>query len=211
MSTSPRKLCHRHGSVYIETSELDLRRRKCGKGFSYIDITNRIVRDKALKARIKTLAIPPAWTEVRIASNERAHIQAIGRDSEGRLQYRYRPEWEIIRDETKRRRLLSFGNSLSRVRSAVRSALSKPGLGPTKVVAAVVRLMDKALLRPGHEPYARKEGGRGAATLNKDDVTVRGDTILLDFAGKGGKEVKLQVKDALLARALRQLRKVRGR
>ena len=82
-------LCRRHGLTYVESSELGLRRRRCGKGFSYLDPSGRTVRDKAVRARIKALAIPPAWTDVRIAQDDRAHIQAIGRDAEGRLQYRY--------------------------------------------------------------------------------------------------------------------------
>ena len=92
-------LCRRHSLTYVESSEFGLRRRRCGKGFSYLDPSGRTVRDKAVRARIKALAIPPAWTDVRIAQDDRAHIQAIGRDAEGRLQYRYHPDWEHVRCE----------------------------------------------------------------------------------------------------------------
>ena len=205
-----RELCRRYGLIYAETSELGIRRRRCGKGFAYFDANCRHIRDKTIVAHIKQLAIPPGWTEVCIAEHDKAHIQAIGRDAEGRLQYRYHEDWEKPRAHSKERRLLRLGASLGQVRSAVNVALRSPGLTRTKVAAAIVRLIDRALLRPGCEEYARNGGGRGAATLLKSDVKVDGDTVLLDFRGKGGKEIKRQVKDAVLARTIRQLAKLKG-
>jgi DNA topoisomerase-1 len=211
MPQDAQKHCRRYGLTYVETSELDLRRRRCGKGFAYLDRGGRTVRDAAVKARIKELAIPPAWTNVRIASDNKAHVQATGRDAEGRLQYLYHPDWDRYRATTKERRLLQLGSTLPRVRRAVKRALETPGLTRTKAVAAVVRLIDRALLRPGHEEYARKAGGRGAATLLKSDVEVEGDTVLLEFKGKGGKESRHEVRDPLLARVLRKLATLQGR
>ena len=211
MDSSLAQLCRRYGLTYVATGALDIRRRRCGKGFTYINADGKTVRDKNLRARIKALAIPPAWSEVCVASADNAHIQAIGRDGEGRLQYRYHPEWERLRSDTKKRRLLSFGTSIGRVRREVTSALSTPGLGRRKLVAAVVRLIDRALLRPGHETYARLDGGRGAATLTKNDVDLKGDKVLLSFPGKGGKVIEREVQDPLLARMLRSLRKLKGR
>jgi DNA topoisomerase-1 len=204
-------LCRKHGLLYVEADSLGLRRRRCGRGFSYCDEAGRVVKDKAAKERIKALAIPPAWTEVRIAEEPRAHLQAIGRDAEGRLQYRYHPDWELARADTKERRLLRFGKALPKVRRAVTAALADKGFTRAKIVAAVVRLMDRALLRPGHEEYARRGGGRGAATLLKDHVDVEGDTIVLDFPAKSGKRVHRVIKDAMLARVMKELGKWRGR
>ena len=204
-------LCRRHGLTYVESSELGLRRRRCGKGFSYLDPSGRTVRDKAVRARIKALAIPPAWTDVCIAQDDSAHIQAIGRDAEGRLQYRYHPEWEHVRSSGKERRLLRFGSALPRVRSAVKAALAGSGVTRTKVIAAVVRLIDVALLRPGYDEYARERGGRGAATLLKKDVAVEGDKIVVEFKGKGGKQIKQEVEDRSLARVVRNLAAFGGR
>ena len=198
-------LCRRHGLTYVESSELGLRRRRCGKGFSYLDPSGRTVRDKAVRAWIKALAIPPAWTDVCIAQDDRAHIQAIGRDAEGRLQYRYHPDWEHVRSSGKERRLLRFGSALPRVRSAVKAALAGSSVTRTKVIAAVVRLIDVALLRPGYDEYAREHGGRGAATLLKKDVAVEGDKIVVEFKGKGGKQIKQEVEDRSLARVVRKL------
>jgi DNA topoisomerase-1 len=204
-------LCRRHGLTYVESSELRLRRRRCGNGFRYLDPGGRTVRDKAIKVRIKALAIPPAWTDVCIAEDDRAHIQAVGRDAEGRLQYRYHPDWERVRSSDKERRLLRFGSALPRVRRAVKAALAGSSLTRTKVIAAVIRLIDLALLRPGYEQYARDRGGRGAATLLKEDVAVEGDKIVVEFRGKGGKQIKQEVKDRSLSRVMRILLALRGR
>jgi len=211
MSLDPKEHCRRFGLVYVQTSALELRRHRRGKGFSYRDATGKTIRDRAIKARINQLAIPPAWTEVCIAADERAHIQAIGRDAEGRLQYRYHPDWDKARATAKEGRLKRLGSALPRVRDAVRKALAAPGLTRPKVVAAVVRLIDRALLRPGYEEYARSEGGRGASTLLKSDVAIDGDKVLLVFKGKGGKEIRRELRDPLLARVLRKLSVSRGR
>jgi DNA topoisomerase-1 len=198
--------CRRHGLLYVDVSELRICRSRCGKGFKYLNDDGRCIRDKVIKGRISQLAIPPAWVEVRIAEDHRAHIQAVGRDAEGRLQYRYHPDWDAFRNSTKAERLKRFGAALPRIRRAVRAALAAPGYSRKKIVAAVVRLIDRALLRPGYEEYARKDGGRGAATLLARDVSIEGDRVLLDFEGKGGKEIKQEIRDPLLAPVLRRLR-----
>src|SRR5262245_4730284 len=128
MLRNVKSLCSRCSVTYVETAYLRLVRRRCGKGFSYSDGEGHIIRDKAAKTRISRLAIPPAWTEVRIAEAERAHIQAVGRDGEGRLQYRYHDDWEKARTETKLHRLLRLGSALPRLRDAVRQALATPDL-----------------------------------------------------------------------------------
>jgi DNA topoisomerase-1 len=211
MPQDPHKLCRRYGLTYVETGDLRLRRRRCGKGFSYADGQGRTVRDKAVKARIRRLAIPPAWTDVCIAEDERAHIQAVGRDAEGRLQYRYHADWEQARAEMKMHRLLRLGSALPRLRQAVKEALSAPEITRNKAVAAVVRLIDLALLRPGYEEYAQARGSRGASTLLKSDVVIEGDTVVVAFEGKGGKPVKRVIEDRLLARAAKALSALKGR
>src|SRR5262249_22394542 len=143
MGHDPKKLCRRFGLVYVDASALSLRRHRCGKGYRYVDAAGKTVCDKASKRRIQSLAIPPAWTEVCIACNERAHIQAIGRDAEGRLQYRYHADWSNASATAKHGRLKRLGAALPKVRRAVRKALSAPGLGRKKVLAAIVRLIDR--------------------------------------------------------------------
>jgi DNA topoisomerase-1 len=211
MPRNAKSLCRHCGLTYVETADLRLLRRRCGKGFSYNDDEGHAIADKAVKARIKRLAIPPAWTEVRIAEDERAHIQAVGRDGEGRLQYRYHDDWEKARTETKLHRLLRLGSALPRLRDAVRQALAAPDLTRKKVIAAVVRLIDRALLRPGHEEYARATGSRGASTLLKRDVVVEGDKVVLEYKGKGGKLIKQAVRDGSLARVVTELFELKGK
>jgi DNA topoisomerase-1 len=211
MEHDAKKLCGRFGLTHVETSALCIRRRRCGKGFSYLDAEGRTVRDKALKSRIRSLAIPPAWTEVCIAPDEGAHIQAIGRDEEGRLQYRYHREWDKARAMAKWHRLKQLGAALPRIRRAVKKALAAPGLTPEKLIAAIVRLIDRAVLRAGYEEYARGNGGRGASTLLKEDIAVAGDRVMLSFRGKGGRDVRRELRDPLLAHVLRKLSNLRGK
>jgi DNA topoisomerase-1 len=135
----------------------------------------------------------------------------VGRDAEGRLQYRYHPEWEKARAEAKHHRLLRLGSALPGLRDAIRKALSEPDLTRKKVIAAVVRLIDRALLRPGYEEYAQARGSRGASTLLKSDVAVEGDRIVIDFEGKAGKPIKLEVTDRILARVATRLLAQKGR
>jgi DNA topoisomerase-1 len=211
MSQDAKKLCRRYGLNYVETAQLRLRRRGCGQGFAYLDGNGRTIIDETVKARIKQLAIPPAWIDVCIAEDERAHIQAVGRDADGRLQYRYHPDWNNARSEAKAQRLLRLGSALPQLRDAVRKALSNPKLTRTKVIAAVVRLIDRALLRPGYEEYAKGSGARGASTLLKSDVSVEDNKVVVKFDGKGGKPVKRELKDKTLARILKKLSSLRGR
>jgi DNA topoisomerase I len=211
MPSDTDKLCRRYGLTCVKAADLHLRRRRCGRGFTYIDAEGRTLRDAMLKARINQLAIPPAWTEVFIAEDERAHIQAVGHDAEHRLQYRYHPDWEQARSETKAHRLRKLGRVLPRLRQRVRKALSVPGLNREKVIAAVVRLIDRALLRPGHEEYAQERGTRGASTLLKSDVAIEGDTVTISFEGKGGKPISQKVRDKVLARVAKSLSALKGR
>ena len=125
-------LCRKHGLIYVEASELRLCRRKCGRGFSYSVNGGKALKDKAARQRIRSLAIPPAWTDVRIAEEENAHLQAVGRDAEGRLQYRYHPDWDKARAEVKEQRLLRFGKALPRVRQAVARALAPDPSAPDR-------------------------------------------------------------------------------
>jgi DNA topoisomerase-1 len=206
-----KRLCRCYRLTYVDPETLELQRRRCGRGFAYLDAAGRTVKDREVKARIKRLAIPPAWAEVRIARDPRAHIQAIGTDADGRRQYRYHADWENVRAESKEERLLRFGEALPLVRGAVDSALAAPRLTRTKLVAAVVRLIDRAWLRPGYDEYARSDGGRGAATLLKKDVSVEADTVILEFHAKSGKKTRRVVEDGLLARLVKKLVRWRGR
>ncbi|MGN8118944.1 DNA topoisomerase IB [Labrys sp. 22185] len=194
----------------VSPDQLDLRRRRCGRGFSYVDAAGHRITDKAALARFRALAIPPAYAQVRIASDERAHIQAIGRDEAGRLQYRYHPEWERRRENRKTLNMMKLVRTLPRIRAAIRRDLASPKLDRNKAIACAVALIDSTHIRVGGAAYARDNGSHGAATLLKRHVTITASRVELRFRGKGGKPIRRRAEDAALARALARLRTLSG-
>jgi len=180
---------NRLGLRYVSTDELTIRRKRAGEGFTFVDAGGRTVRDELTRARLKKLAVPPAYEDVLYAADPRAHIQAIGRDAAGRLQYRYHPDWEKVRERRKAKRLQRLVEAMPRVRRAVSKHLS--AAEPTRefALAAVIELIACSAIRPGSESYAKEHGTRGAATLLKSNVAVKGSKIALKFRAKGGKNI----------------------
>jgi DNA topoisomerase-1 len=168
------------------------------------------VRDAAQLARIKALAIPPAWTEVWIAPRPDAHIQAVGRDAKGRKQYRYHERWRAVRDETKYGRMVEFGAALPTLRLRVTEDLALPGLPRERVLATIVALLDLTHIRIGNPEYAAENETYGLTTLRSDHVLIAGSTIRLQFTGKGGKPHAIDVRDKRLARILRRCQELPG-
>lgn len=190
---------------------LVLRRQRCGKGFRFIDGDGRTIRDPALIARLKSLAMPPAYTNVRYAADPSMHLQALGEDAAGRLQYRYHADWLRVRESLKARKLESLAKSLPAISRAVRRCLRSAKGDGRQVAAAVVYLVSKTALRAGSDAYARERGTRGATTLLKSNVQVEGDFVRLRFRGKGAKMVAREVRDRMLASACRSLFTLPGR
>jgi DNA topoisomerase-1 len=190
---------------------LSIRRRRCGKGWCYLDAGQRVIRDRATVRRLARLAVPPAYEEVLYAADPAAHLQAVGRDAAGRLQYRYHPEWEKVREMRKARRLARLADVLPRIRRSIAQHLA--GDAPTRefACAAVIELVARSAIRPGNESYARLRGTRGAATLLKSNVALYGETITLTFRSKGGKVIVKEIAAARLAGALAVLRELPGR
>src|SRR5262249_5883045 len=168
------------------------------------------VKDASTLQRIRSLAIPPAWTDVWICAEPSGHIQAVGRDARGRKQYRYHPRWREARDETKYARLLDFGRALPRIRCQVRRDMSRAGLPRDKVIATVVRLLDKALIRVGNREYARRNGSYGLTTLRSRHVRVQGPRLRFEFRGKGGKLHTVDVSDRRVASIVRSCQDLPG-
>jgi DNA topoisomerase-1 len=179
-------------------------------GFVYIDPSGRLVEDPATLQRIRLLAIPPAWADVWICPDPDGHLQAVGYDTKGRKQYRYHPRWRLVRDETKFEHLLGFGQALPRIRRRVEHDLDRSGLPREKILAAVVRLMERSLARIGNPEYARENEHFGLTTLRDEHVRVEGGRIELDFLGKHGKHQHLMVSDQKLARILKNCRELPG-
>jgi DNA topoisomerase-1 len=190
--------------------EAGLSRRRHGRGFRYLDAAGRPVRDVSTLARIRALAIPPAWTSVWICADGRGHIQATGRDARGRKQYRYHAEWTRRRDEAKFDRLLAVGEALPRLRRLAATALARPGLDRERVLAAVASLLDSSFARVGNREYRRTNGSFGLTTLENRHVRRGGGALRLAFRGKAGVAHEIQVDDARLARTVRRCQDLPG-
>jgi DNA topoisomerase-1 len=198
------------GLRYISDARPGIRRRRAGKGFSYIDGQGNRVRDRATLDRIRSLAIPPAYNDVWICPDPRGHIQATGRDARGRKQYRYHPRWRAVRDETKFGRMAAFSEALPRIRKQVEADLSQAGLSRDKVLATIVRLLECSCIRVGNEEYARANDSFGLTTLKEDHVEVSGPRIRFEFRGKSGKLHAVDVNDRRLARIIAHCQSIPG-
>jgi len=185
-------------------------RRRAGNGWVYLDPKGRQVTDPETLARIKSLVIPPAWTDVWICPRANGHIQATGRDARGRKQYRYHPRWTEVRDGTKYDRMIAFGLALPRLRARVAADLRRPGLPREKVLAAVVRLLEVTLIRVGNDEYARSNHSFGLTTLRDEHALIRGATVRFRFGGKGGVRHDVALTDRRLARIVRRCRELPG-
>ena len=179
-------------------------------GFRYRSATGRLIREKAVLARIRTLAVPPAWTSVWICADPRGHLQATGRDARGRKQYRYHPQWRQTRAETKFGRMVAFAAALPAIRARTTADLAKPGLPREKVLAAVVQLLEKSLIRIGNDEYAKQNRSFGLTTLRDGHVAVRGASLRFTFRGKSGVKHAVHVDDRRLARIVKQCRDLPG-
>jgi DNA topoisomerase-1 len=198
------------GLRYVTDDEPGIRRRKSGKGFSFLDPQGKTIKDPKVVERIKKLAIPPAWTDVWICPRANGHLQATGRDVRGRKQYRYHADWRSVRDETKFGRMIAFGEALPRIRERVDQDLSLRGLPREKVVAAVVKLLETTLIRVGNPEYAKQNNSFGLTTLRNRHVDISGATVRFEFRGKSGKDHSVEIQDRRLARIVRQVRDLPG-
>ena len=198
------------GLVFAHDDRPGITRRGVGRGFAYRDARDKSLRDAETLQRIRSLAIPPAWTEVWICPNPRGHIQAVGRDAKGRKQYRYHDRWSAGRAETKYARLAAFGRALPKLRARVEEDLSKRGPSREKVLATAVRLLEISLIRVGNKEYARQNHSFGLTTLHKRHIEVDGSALMLHFTGKSGVEQRVSVRDRRLARIVRGLEELPG-
>jgi len=198
------------GLRHVTDGKPGIRRRRRGKGFSYLDAAGQLLRDRRERRRIEALAVPPAWTEVWICPLANGHLQATGRDARGRKQYRYHPDWRAVRDETKFGRMAAFGEALPRLRARLENDLALPGLPREKVLAAVVKLLETTLIRVGNEEYARENESFGLTTMRSRHVDVAGATLRFRFRGKSGREHEVAIADRRLARVVRACRELPG-
>ncbi len=207
----PQRLSREFGLHYVTTDQLTIERRRRGTKFVYLDARGRRLRDERTVYRLKHLAVPPAYKNVRFAADPHAHLQAVGRDAAGRAQYRYHPDWEKVRELRKARRLARLAEVLPAIRRWVARHLNEREPTRERAVAAVIELVGLTALRPGSEAYARQHGTRGAATLLKSNVLISGAMVTLHFTGKGGKKIEKSIRSPRLARAMRRLSGLPGK
>jgi DNA topoisomerase-1 len=185
-------------------------RRRAGRGFTYVDAAGQRIRDRATLARIRALAIPPAWDDVWICANPRGHLQATGRDARGRKQPRYHQSYRAQRDELKFDRVGAFGRALPAIRRHVDRDLRRAGLPRERILATVVRLLETTYLRVGNEEYARTNRSFGLTTLRNRHATVDAAGLQLRFRGKGGKLHTVGVRDRRIARIVERCQHLPG-
>ncbi len=198
------------GLRYVYDESPGIRRVRSGKGFRYVGPDGKATRDPEVLRRIRSLVIPPAWTDVWVCPSANGHLQATGRDARGRKQYRYHPRWREVRDETKYDKVIAFAESLPRIRARTERDLALPGLPREKVLATVVRLLEATLIRVGNDEYAQQNHSFGLTTMQDRHVTINGAAVRFQFRGKSGIRHAIDLHDRRLARIIQRCQDVPG-
>jgi DNA topoisomerase-1 len=195
---------------YVNDTTPGITRVRRGRGFSYHDVDGAVIRDEEVLARIRALAIPPAWHDVWISPAANGHIQATGRDDKGRKQYRYHPRWRAFRDDVKYGHMIAFGHALPAIRRRVKRDLDRHGLPREKVIATVVALLEATLIRVGNEEYARDNKSYGLTTLRDRHVEIGAGKVRFHFRGKSGQYHEVSVSDRRIANVVKRCRDLPG-
>ena len=209
-AVTPLKRTRVPGLIYVSDQAPGITRARHGGGFAYRLPNGRLLKQLAHLRRIRSLAIPPAWTDVWICPVPNGHLQATGRDARGRKQYRYHPKWTETRHATKYSRMAAFGAALPALRRRVIADLARRGLPREKVLALVASLLERTMVRVGNREYRRQNGSYGLTTLLDRHAKVRGASVRFRFRGKGGKAHDLTVADPRLARVVRNCQELPG-
>lgn len=208
--TDPEHTAVLAGLHYVTDEEPGYRRKRWGRGFTYVDPKGDTVTDDNVRARIESLVIPPAWTNVWICSSPDGHLQVTGRDEKGRKQYIYHSEWDRIRNETKFSRMIPFGEALPELRLRTERDLRRQKLSRDKVLATVLTLLDRTLIRVGNDMYARENSSYGLTTLRDRHVDFSTQGVSFCFKGKSGIQHTIELSDPRLARIVRSCREIPG-
>ena len=205
-----RRTATRAGLTYVTDGLAGLSRKRVGTGWAYYTPEGQRIGDRATRKRLNSLAIPPAWTDVWICPDPAGHIQATARDARGRKQYRYHPSYREARDQSKFRRMLEFSEALPLLREQVERDLRAEDLSRRQLLATVVRLLDRTLIRVGNDEYARENRSFGLTTLRRRHVSVSGDSLRFSFRGKSGVEHSISVSEPRLARIVQRCQDLPG-
>ena len=198
------------GLQYVSDNRPGYTRKANNGEFEYLDTQGKTIRDEQRLVRIKRLAIPPAWTDVWICPSSVGQIQATGRDARRRKQYRYHERWREQRDENKFGRLADFATVLPKIRRRVAQDMRLPGLPLRKVLATVVRLLERTFIRVGNEEYARENKSFGLTTMRTRHVTVKGDRLRFRFRGKSGRQHEVDMTDRRIAKIVSKCQDLPG-
>ena len=198
------------GLTYVESDSVGFERQRIGKNFAYRTSAGRRLRDRGHLARIRHLAVPPAWRDVWICADPRGHIQATGRDERGRKQYRYHGEFRELREQAKYEHLAAFARALPAIRERVRHDLGLSGLPREKVIATIIDLLERTLIRVGNDDYARENKSYGLTTLKNGHITVQGAELRFVFKGKSGRVWRLKVRNRRVAKVVRACQDLPG-
>ena len=198
------------GLRYVSDTGAGITRKRAGKGFSYRGPDGKLVKDEETLRRVRALAIPPAYRDVWVCPDPLGHIQATGRDAKCRKQYRYHARWREVRDAVKFHRMLAFAAAVPKIREATDKHLQRPGMPREKVLALVVRLLERTRIRVGNEEYARDNESYGLTTMRNEHVQVTGATVRFAFRGKSGKSHDVAVTDRRLARIVSRCLEIDG-
>jgi DNA topoisomerase I len=199
------------GLQYVTDSEPGIRRRRVGRGFSYLDPDGQVIRERARIRRFRSLVIPPAWSDVWICPLPDGHLQVTARDARGRKQYRYHPDFRARRDHAKFERMVELSDVLWKVREHVECDIALPGLQRRKVMATLVWLLERTLIRVGSHDLARENNSFGLTTLRRRHVSIDGATLRFEFRGKSGVTHTVAVTDRRIARIVQRCRELPGR
>jgi DNA topoisomerase-1 len=198
------------GLRYVSDEQAGFSRQRKSEEFEYFDTKGKPIHDEQRLLRIKRVAVPPAWSDVWICPSPNGHIQATGRDARGRKQYRYHERWREIRDENKFDRLIDFGKALPKIRRRLKKDLALSGLPREKVLATIVQLLERSLIRVGNEEYARENKSFGLTTMQDRHVDVKGSKLRFRFRGKSGRQHEVDVTDRRIARIVSKLQDLPG-
>jgi DNA topoisomerase I len=196
--------------VYVSDQAPGISRRRAGHGWCYREPDGKIIRDATTLARIRSLAIPPAYRDIWICPDPNGHIQASGRDARGRKQYRYHPAWRVFRDAEKFARSAIFMRALPQLREQVNRDLARHGLPREKVLATIIRLMELTFIRVGNSEYAKQNKSFGLTTLRNRHARITGGKIELSFMAKSGIKRQVIVRNRQLVSLVRRLRDLPG-
>ena len=198
------------GLLYVSDEQPGIIRKKSGKGWTFVGPDGAVIKDYWERKRVEKIGVPPAYTDVWICPDETGHIQATGRDDKGRKQYRYHLEWTAARDAAKYAHMAEFGRLLPGIRKRVASDMAKRGFPRDKVLATVVSLLEKTLIRVGNEDYVRDNKSFGLTTLRNRHLDVEGARLRFDFKGKSGKVWSLDMTDRRVAKVVRSIQDLPG-